>query len=162
MAMFEELITMLPNFLGKQAHICCFSHTMNLTAKGVLHPFEPVKPKARTELMSQAQVSKDIGLEELYTELRDVKENGNKETDDVEEFVEVLQEMTEEEQEQWKQHFCSKVGGRDYQRCRGQEWCVDQAGCRSQARHNCTKQLDLRQGWQEIKEFYLGCSIHFF
>ncbi|KAE9383908.1 hypothetical protein BT96DRAFT_771023, partial [Gymnopus androsaceus JB14] len=39
-AMFDELITKLPNFLGKNAHVCCFVHTVNLTAKGVLHPFE--------------------------------------------------------------------------------------------------------------------------
>ncbi|KAE9384408.1 hypothetical protein BT96DRAFT_765972, partial [Gymnopus androsaceus JB14] len=39
-AMFEELVELLPNFPGKNAHVRCFSHTVNLTAKGVLRPFE--------------------------------------------------------------------------------------------------------------------------
>ncbi|KAE9401147.1 hypothetical protein BT96DRAFT_767086, partial [Gymnopus androsaceus JB14] len=49
-ARFEELVSKLPNFQGKQAHVHCFSHTVNLTAKGVLCSFEPVKPKARHNL----------------------------------------------------------------------------------------------------------------
>ena len=103
--MFEELVELLPNFPGKNAHVRCFSHTVNLTAKGVLRPFEPAKPKARIESSEvQAPVHPDdIGLEELYAELKDIEENGDKEKDDVEGFVEVLQEMTEEEREQWKQ-----------------------------------------------------------
>ncbi|KAE9384084.1 hypothetical protein BT96DRAFT_751903, partial [Gymnopus androsaceus JB14] len=39
-AMFDKLIMKLPNFLGKNAHVRCFAHTVNLTAKGVLCPFE--------------------------------------------------------------------------------------------------------------------------
>lgn len=45
----------------------------------------------------------DIGLDKLYTELKDIEENGDKGVDDVEGFVEVLLEMTEEEWEQWKE-----------------------------------------------------------
>ncbi|KAJ3963851.1 hypothetical protein EV361DRAFT_812976, partial [Lentinula raphanica] len=41
--MLNELEEQLVGFLGKQAHVCCFTHTVNLTAKGVLCPFEPVK-----------------------------------------------------------------------------------------------------------------------
>ncbi|KAE9385637.1 hypothetical protein BT96DRAFT_736886, partial [Gymnopus androsaceus JB14] len=39
-AMFKELVKLLPNFWGKNAHARCFSHTVNLTAKGILRPFE--------------------------------------------------------------------------------------------------------------------------
>ncbi|KAE9384083.1 hypothetical protein BT96DRAFT_755232, partial [Gymnopus androsaceus JB14] len=46
--------------------------------------------------------SNNIGLEELIVELKDIEENGEKERDDVEGFVEVLQEMSEEEREQWE------------------------------------------------------------
>ena len=100
--MFDELITKLPNFLGKNAHVRCFAHTVNLTAKGVLRPFEPVKPKSGTESTEVPVPSNDIGLEELIAELKDIEENGEKERDDVEGFVEVLQEMSEEEREQWE------------------------------------------------------------
>lgn len=101
-AMLDELITRLPNFKGTKAHVRCFSHTVNLTAKGVLRPFEPAKPVAGDG--SQPPVSpEDIGLDELYTELRDIEENGNQGADNVDGFVEVLQEMTEAEREQWKE-----------------------------------------------------------
>ncbi|KAJ3756100.1 hypothetical protein EV360DRAFT_28184, partial [Lentinula raphanica] len=39
-AMVEELEYLLPNFQGKLSHVRCFAHTVNLTAKGVLRPFE--------------------------------------------------------------------------------------------------------------------------
>ncbi|KAJ3836238.1 hypothetical protein EV361DRAFT_760439, partial [Lentinula raphanica] len=39
-AMVEELANRLHNFHGKQMHVRCFAHTVNLTAKGVLRPFE--------------------------------------------------------------------------------------------------------------------------
>lgn len=96
--MLEELVKLLPDFQGLKAHVRCYGHTVNLTAKGVLRPFEPSKAKA-TE--SEPTVPENIGLEELYAELKDIEENGDKEKDDVEGFVEVLDEMTEEEREQW-------------------------------------------------------------
>ncbi|KAE9403576.1 hypothetical protein BT96DRAFT_749923, partial [Gymnopus androsaceus JB14] len=39
-AMLEDLKQILPNFLGKDAHVHCMSHTVNLMAKGMLCPFE--------------------------------------------------------------------------------------------------------------------------
>ncbi|KAJ3751748.1 hypothetical protein EV360DRAFT_13467, partial [Lentinula raphanica] len=39
-AMLDELEEQLVGFLGKRAHVRCFAHTVNLTAKGVLRPFE--------------------------------------------------------------------------------------------------------------------------
>ncbi|KAE9397310.1 hypothetical protein BT96DRAFT_764258, partial [Gymnopus androsaceus JB14] len=39
-AMFKELPKFLPKFAGTNTQVRCFAHTVNLTAKGVLHPFE--------------------------------------------------------------------------------------------------------------------------
>ncbi|KAJ3751727.1 hypothetical protein EV361DRAFT_770309, partial [Lentinula raphanica] len=39
-AMVDELETLIPTFLGRKAHIRCFTHTVNLAAKGILRPFE--------------------------------------------------------------------------------------------------------------------------
>lgn len=106
--MFEELAKILPTFAGLNAHVRCFAHTVNLTAKGVLRPFEPRKPKpgasdADIEAAELAGLADDAGLEELRAELRDLEENGAQERDDLEGFVEVLDEMTEEEREEWNE-----------------------------------------------------------
>ncbi|KAJ3965397.1 hypothetical protein EV361DRAFT_756593, partial [Lentinula raphanica] len=42
-AMVDELSSLLPNFSEKNSHVRCFAHTLNLTAKGVLWPFESTK-----------------------------------------------------------------------------------------------------------------------
>ncbi|KAJ3969896.1 hypothetical protein EV361DRAFT_764249, partial [Lentinula raphanica] len=42
-AMLDELTLHLDDFLGKKRHVRCFAHTVNLTAKGVLRPFEATK-----------------------------------------------------------------------------------------------------------------------
>ncbi|KAJ3832395.1 hypothetical protein F5878DRAFT_499754, partial [Lentinula raphanica] len=39
-AMLNNLEFSLNKFLGRKSHIRCFTHTVNLTAKGVLRPFE--------------------------------------------------------------------------------------------------------------------------
>ncbi|KAE9385495.1 hypothetical protein BT96DRAFT_785633, partial [Gymnopus androsaceus JB14] len=39
-AMLEKLVKLLSDFQGLKAHVHCYSHTVNLTAKGVLQPFE--------------------------------------------------------------------------------------------------------------------------
>ncbi|KAJ3816596.1 hypothetical protein F5880DRAFT_1455608, partial [Lentinula raphanica] len=39
-AMIDKLEILLPEFMGKLSHVRCFAHTVNLTAKGVLRPFE--------------------------------------------------------------------------------------------------------------------------
>ncbi|KAJ3833428.1 hypothetical protein F5878DRAFT_510233, partial [Lentinula raphanica] len=46
-AMLDELTMHIPTFMGRKAHVRCFAHTINLTAKGVLRPFEPVRSKNR-------------------------------------------------------------------------------------------------------------------
>ncbi|KAF9040321.1 hypothetical protein BDP27DRAFT_1154386, partial [Rhodocollybia butyracea] len=54
-AMFEELARILPTLGGLKAHVCCFAHTINLTAKGVLRPFKSKKPKNNTS-QSEADI----------------------------------------------------------------------------------------------------------
>ncbi|KAE9399637.1 hypothetical protein BT96DRAFT_755904, partial [Gymnopus androsaceus JB14] len=39
-SMLEKIAEILNEFRGKKAHVRCFPHTVNLTAKGVLKPFE--------------------------------------------------------------------------------------------------------------------------
>ncbi|KAJ3818066.1 hypothetical protein F5880DRAFT_1452559, partial [Lentinula raphanica] len=39
-AMLEDLEYQLEHLLGKKMHVRCFTHTVNLAAKGVLQPFE--------------------------------------------------------------------------------------------------------------------------
>ena len=108
--MFKELPKFLPKFAGTNTQVRCFAHTVNLTAKGVLRPFEPKKPKSDVsqsttdfEAAELAGGSNDLGLEELRAELRDLEENGDQGTDDLEGFVEVLNEMTEDEREEWNE-----------------------------------------------------------
>lgn len=77
---------------------------MNLTAKGMLLPFKPIKPKPKptneAELAAGGHAPPDdIGLQELYAELKDTEENGDQEKNNVEGFVKVLDEMTVEERE---------------------------------------------------------------
>ena len=103
--MLDELAKILPNFLGANAHIRCMAHTINLTAKAILHPFEPIKPRSKGtkgELSNEPVAPDDIGLEELYAQLKDIEENGEQGKDNVEGFVNVLEEMTEAEQDEWR------------------------------------------------------------
>lgn len=97
--MLDEMVKILPKFLGKQAHVPCFAHTVNLTAKGILRPFEP-------QSTSTSSKGPDVGLNELYAELVKIQEEGDDDADDdTEGFVEVLQDMTAEEREQWRQRL---------------------------------------------------------
>ncbi|KIK64042.1 hypothetical protein GYMLUDRAFT_57075 [Collybiopsis luxurians FD-317 M1] len=102
-AMLDVLEVLLSKFLSRRAHVQCMAHTVNLMAKGILHPFEPVKPKSRLndEVGPDPDFNDNIGLDELYAELKDIEENGNKAKDDIEGFVEVLEEMTDAEREKW-------------------------------------------------------------
>lgn len=94
--MLEEMVKILPEFLGKEAHVCCFAHTVNLTAKGILRPFEPAKSST-----SMSSDGPGVGLNELYAELVQIQEEGD-EDDDTEGFVEVLEDMSDEEREKWQ------------------------------------------------------------
>lgn len=100
--MLDELVKILPDFLGKKAHVRCMSHTVNLTAKGVLRSFEPTKTGATDDAgaATGGHAPPDIGLQELYAELRNIEENGDEE-DDVDGFVDVLDQMTVVEREEW-------------------------------------------------------------
>lgn len=80
-----------------------------MTAKGVLRPFEP--KKLNTSGMSAAEIKAaeiaglvdGTGIDELRAELRNLEENGEQEKDDLEGFVEVLDEMSEDEREEWNE-----------------------------------------------------------
>lgn len=103
--MIDKLKALLPSFLGRRGHVRCMAHTVNLTAKSILRPFEPKKPKIDED---GNEVNGDgdgleggLGMEELRAELQDLEENGLCEGDDVEGLVNVLDEMTDVEKEEW-------------------------------------------------------------
>ncbi|KAJ3752642.1 hypothetical protein EV360DRAFT_1034, partial [Lentinula raphanica] len=73
-AMLEDLAIILPQFVGKQAHVYCFVHTINLTAKGVLCPFEYTKAKEVADDASEGDDERDLQREELITEMEEIEE----------------------------------------------------------------------------------------
>jgi len=101
--MIEELQFLLPSFPGRRAHIRCYAHTINLTAKGVLRPFEPKKPKKNDKNGDRdGDEADDIEREELEAELKDLEENGVQDDDDDDGFVDVVAAMSEEERDEWE------------------------------------------------------------
>ena len=100
--MVGKLADLLPAFPGLAAHVRCFAHTINLTAKGVLRPFEPKRINGQVgEGEELEEIAKETEIEELQAELKDLEENGEQTKDDLEGFVDVLKEMTEEERKEW-------------------------------------------------------------
>ncbi|KAJ3833743.1 hypothetical protein F5878DRAFT_546022 [Lentinula raphanica] len=79
-------------------HVRCFAHTINLTAKGVLRPFEAGKTQPSEPDENESREDMD----ELASELRDLEENGAQERDDNEGFVDVLNEMSAGERATWQ------------------------------------------------------------
>ncbi|KAF5365839.1 hypothetical protein D9757_012804 [Collybiopsis confluens] len=94
-AMLAELPKLLPNFPGLKAHVQCFAHTINLTAKGILKPFEVCKGTADGD-----GVPDEVSLEELQAELMDIRE-GNTDHDNENGFAEVLNTMSDTERQGW-------------------------------------------------------------
>lgn len=102
--MVEKLGELIPWFPGLAGHVRCFAHTINLTAKGVLRPFEPKKVKEGVEEGDELEaIARDTEVEELQAELKDLEDNGDQSKDDLEGFVDVLKEMSEEERQEWHQ-----------------------------------------------------------
>lgn len=102
--MIDELKKLLPSFLGRRGHVRCMAHTVNLTAKSMIRPFDPKQPK--NDENNQGNEGEDglesgFGMEQLRAELQDLEENGVTDGDDVEGFVDVLTEMTDVEREEW-------------------------------------------------------------
>lgn len=103
--MIDELKELLPSFLGRRGHVRCMAHTVNLTAKSVICPFDPKQPKNNENDEGneggEDGLESGFGMEELEAELQDLEENGVTDGDNVEGFVDVLNEMTDVEREEW-------------------------------------------------------------
>lgn len=93
--MLEELEDILPGFGSLSAHVWCFTHTINLTAKGILHPFEPKKATG------EEAESDDGRGDELEAAVRDLEENGERGEDDEEGFQAVVDRMSVAERQNW-------------------------------------------------------------
>lgn len=99
--MIDELKILLPSFLGRRGHVRCMAHTVNLTAKSILRPFEPkCKESENQENGAEDSLERGLEMEELRAELQDIEENRDSGSDNVESFVNVLEEMTDVEKEQ--------------------------------------------------------------
>ncbi|KAJ3817784.1 hypothetical protein F5880DRAFT_1511492 [Lentinula raphanica] len=98
MAMVDELSSLLSNFLGKNSHVRCFAHTLNLTAKGILRPFEFTKGQG----VSNNAGDNDMEREELISELHNLEEEGDRGRDNLKGFVNALDEMDAEERATWQ------------------------------------------------------------
>ena len=110
--MIDELKRLLPNFMGRRGHVWCMAHTVNLSAKGILRPFELKNCKKDTDGGSNDSGDGDedaellglgdgVEIEELQAELHNIEEHGVQDKDDIDGFVDVLQEMTVIERKQW-------------------------------------------------------------
>lgn len=106
--MIDELAAELPAFLGSQSHVRCFAYVVNLTVKGVLWPFEGKKTKETDE----ARVSGEAGeiedlqskIEELRAQVKELESNTVQDANDLEGFVDVMQDMSNEEKEEWERN----------------------------------------------------------
>jgi len=121
-----EILLVEYGFRGRARRVCCFAHTLNLTAKATLHQFEKKKgnKKKRTDDENETPDFDELPLlepldaddedsdsdvddndlpelEEL-SEPIDEEEGEERAASDEKEIVNVFQTMTDEEQECWK------------------------------------------------------------
>jgi hypothetical protein len=106
--MIDELVDLLPNFPGPANRCRCFLHVVNLVAKTLLKQFEVPKKdmNAVFDAAEQAllELSAGTDMEELVT----TAEGGlgdNSDADDVEGWVNEMDQLSEEESEELRQRI---------------------------------------------------------
>lgn len=114
--MIDKLKNLLPNFLGRQGHVRCMAHMVNLSAKGILCPFEVKKQTKKKENSNDNKSTADddnddkaelsellvgLDIEELHAEMQDLEENGECARDNEDGLVNVFEQMTITEKRSW-------------------------------------------------------------
>ena len=104
-AMIDEISRILPNFGGKETHIRCFLHVLNLVAKAIIKMFDVPKGEKDPNEMSEAEtvlakLAEGIELEEEETRAQDT---GVEDDDDVEDVSRDDVLLTDEEKEEFNE-----------------------------------------------------------
>jgi CO/xanthine dehydrogenase Mo-binding subunit len=92
-AMIDELAKSLANYTGKDAHVRCFLHILNLVAKTVIKVFDAPKRNGGAETLLE-KLAEGIELEEEEVRLAG-QEDGN--DDNVEGWSDEMDLLTDEE-----------------------------------------------------------------
>lgn len=99
--MVEELAELIENFLGAANQTRCFTHILNLVIKSILHQFDVPKAKAGVALDAATwelqSLGKDLDREETIYRLDVEEEDDAEEDDNVQGWVNELNEMSQEE-----------------------------------------------------------------
>jgi hypothetical protein len=116
-----EILLKEHGFRGRARRVCCFAHTLNLTAKATLRQFEKKKKsKADDDTLDtpdfddipllepiddDGESDDDMDMQDLedLPGLLDEDGDDGKESRDEEEIVNVFERLTVEEQERWKE-----------------------------------------------------------
>jgi hypothetical protein len=86
--MIDVIAKIIPSFTGKETHIHCFLHILNLVAKAIIKMFDIPKGEKSSNEMSKAEtflakLTEGLELEEEETRARDVgDEEDNDNVDD--------------------------------------------------------------------------------
>src|ERR1700683_1787135 len=102
--MVTELAKLLHDFPGEANHTCCFAHIVNLIAKSLIRQFDVPKKQADKELSTGEkelqELAQDLELDEVQTRLEETEQANDDKADDLEGWVDEVDQLSEEEQEQ--------------------------------------------------------------
>jgi hypothetical protein len=97
--MIEELAKLIPNYAGKECHVRCFLHILNLVAKTIIKLFDaPEKTNGETRNISDAEallarLAEGIELEEIETRAM----RNDEEIDNIEGYEDNVALLSDEE-----------------------------------------------------------------
>ena len=102
--MVTELAKLLHDFPGEANRTRCFAHIVNLIAKSLIRQFDIPKKQADEELSAAEkelqELAQDLELYEVQTRLEEMEQANDEEADDLEGWVDEVDLLSEEEQEQ--------------------------------------------------------------
>src|ERR1700722_10294959 len=105
--MVTELAKLLRDFPGEANRTRCFAHIVNLIAKSLLSQFDVPKKQADEELSAAEKelqkLAQDLELDKVQTRLERTKQANDEEADDLEGWVDEVDQLSEEEQGQLRE-----------------------------------------------------------